>query len=92
MSAAYSQRMNLITATVTSSDVCLKKPLRGARGSWWLQHPSGAFHHLRGRSPGHRPFTAEVCLPEGRYVLGAGEIRIVVEVTAHGTSTLSIRR
>jgi hypothetical protein len=84
--------MNLIATTVTSSGLCLKKPLRGARGRWWLRHPSGAFHYLARRAPGHRPFSAEVRLPEGRYVLGAGEIRIVVEVTVRGAATVSIRR
>jgi hypothetical protein len=83
--------MNLITATVTSSGHCLAKPVRGPRGAWWLRHPSGVFHTLRRRAPGHRPFSAQVCLPEGRYLLGVGEIRIVVHVTERGAATLSVR-
>jgi hypothetical protein len=80
-----------ISTVITSSGQCLAKPIRGPRGSWWMRHPSGAFHALRRRCPGHRPFKEQVCLPEGRYVLGVGEIRIVVEVTPLDTSMVSIR-
>jgi hypothetical protein len=80
-----------IATVITSSGQCLSKPIRGPRGSWWLRHPSGAFHLLSRRCPGHQPFSEQVRLPEGRYVLGVGGIRIVVDVTPRCTTTVSIR-
>ena len=84
--------MTPIETVITSSGLCLPRPVRGPSGAWWLRHPSGAFHNLRGRCPGHKPFSAQVRLPEGQYVLGVGEIRIAVDVTAVGTSARSIPR
>jgi len=84
--------MTPIETVITSSGLCLPKAVRGPSGSWWLRHPTGAFHNLRGRCPGHQPFSAQVRLPEGQYVLGVGEIRIAVRVTPFGTSTKSIPR
>jgi hypothetical protein len=84
--------MTPIATVITSSGQCLARPIRGSLGSWWLRHPSGAFHALRHRCPGHQPFSEQVRLPEGRYLLGVGEIRIVVDVTPLGTSTRSLPR
>jgi hypothetical protein len=84
--------MTPIETVITSSGQCLATPVRGPSGSWWLRHPSGAFHNLRHRCPGHQPFSAQVRLPEGQYVLGVGEIRIAVRVTPLGTSTRSVSR
>jgi hypothetical protein len=84
--------MTPISTVITSSGQCLATPIRGPRGSWWLRHPSGAFHNLRRRCPGHQPFSAQVRLPEGQYVLGVGEIRIAVNVTPLGTSTRTVPR
>ena len=80
--------MTPISTIVTSAGQCLERPLRGPRGSWWLRHASGTFHLLRRRLPGHRPFNERVCLPEGRYLLGVGDIRLIVQVTANGASTV----
>jgi len=77
--------MTPIATVITSAGQCLAKPVRGPRGSWWLRHASGAFHNLQRRWPGHEPFSAQVRLPAGRYVLGVGEIRINVQVSALGT-------
>ena len=84
--------MTPIETVITSSGLCLPRPVRGPSGAWWLRHPSGAFHNLRGRCPGHKPFSAQVRLPEGQYVLGVGELRIAVRVTPLGTSTRSVPR
>jgi hypothetical protein len=81
--------MTPIETVITSSGLCLARPARGPQGRWWLRHPSGAFHNLR-RSPGHQPFKAQVRLPEGNYLLGVGDIRIAVHVTALGTSIRSM--
>ncbi|HWZ89125.1 MAG TPA: hypothetical protein VNW92_09755, partial [Polyangiaceae bacterium] len=84
--------MTPIATVITSSGLCLPRPVRGPRGSWWLRHPSGAFHALRRRCPGHQPFEEQVRLPVGQYVLGVGEIRIAVLVTPLGTSTKPVAR
>ncbi|MEO7032872.1 MAG: hypothetical protein ABI548_03490 [Polyangiaceae bacterium] len=84
--------MTPIAATITSAGECLPKPISGPRGRWWLKHSSGAFHALRRRCPGHKPFSEQVRIPEGRYVLGVGEIRIAVHVTPLGTSTRPVPR
>ena len=84
--------MTPIATVITSAGQCLTKAVRGPGGSWWLRHPSGAFHNLRRRCPGHQPFSEQVRLPEGQYLLGVGEIRIAVHVTALGASTRAIAR
>ncbi len=84
--------MTPIETVITSSGLCLPRPVRGPRGSWWLRHPSGAFHNLRQRHAGNQPFRAQVRLPEGQYVLGVGEIRIAVDVTPLGTSIRAVPR
>jgi hypothetical protein len=81
-----------IETVITSSGECLSKPVRGPGGRWWLRHASGAFHNLRRRYAGNLPFSAQVRLPEGQYLLGVGEIRIAVRVTPLGTSTRSVPR
>jgi hypothetical protein len=84
--------MTPIATVITSAGLCLPKPIRGPRGSWWLRHASGAFHALRRRCPGHQPFSEQVRLPEGQYVLGVGEIRIAVHVTPFGSSARPMPR
>jgi hypothetical protein len=74
--------MELVPVVVTSGTLCLPKPMRGARGAWWLRHPSGGFHQFSARQPGHRPLRCELRLPQGRYTLGVGELRVHVEVRA----------
>ena len=88
----FSTHMTPIETVITSSGLCLPRPIRGPRGVVVAASPSGAFHNLRGRCPGHKPFSAQVRLPEGQYVLGVGEIRIAVHVTPLGTSTKSVPR
>jgi len=84
--------MTPIDTVITSSGQCLPKAVGGPCGRWWLRHPSGAFHNLRRRYAGNRPFSAQVRLPEGQYILGVGEIRIAVRVTPLGTSTRPVPR
>jgi hypothetical protein len=84
--------MTPIATVITSFGQCLPKAVRGPHGRWWLRHQSGAFHNLRRRHAGNQPFSAQVQLPEGQYVLGVGEIRIAVRVTPLGTSTKAVPR